>query len=225
MLFQFVVGFFLSALQSYDGFSHGGNICVFFTCYPCDKRVKMRQMGEKALKSVAKVALGKQKYDLCIGVWVCFQIKRWSIYCFAVANHVENVPRSRRGLLLMQTFKYASYYNGSWFSACDFIVERVDDLECLAIPNLRMLTFGYKHLFDAHSRVVARKNRQFLIISTWDMAWGTEPLLKARWEQQPLGSLGVVDIISSSCRGCASLHHLPMVVPALRASLHNRLPY
>ena len=36
---------------------------------------------------------------------------------------------------------------------------------------------------------------------------------------------GVVDFISSSSRGYASLHHLPVVVPALRASLHNRLPY
>ncbi|MBR6979702.1 MAG: hypothetical protein IKH88_07710 [Prevotella sp.] len=36
---------------------------------------------------------------------------------------------------------------------------------------------------------------------------------------------GVVDFISSSSRGCASLHHLPVVVPALRASLHNRLLY
>ena len=44
-------------MQSYDGFSHGGNICVFFTCYPCDKRVKMRQMGKKALKIVTKEVL------------------------------------------------------------------------------------------------------------------------------------------------------------------------
>ena len=36
---------------------------------------------------------------------------------------------------------------------------------------------------------------------------------------------GVVDFISSSSRGYAPLHHLPVVVPALRASLHNRLPY
>ena len=36
---------------------------------------------------------------------------------------------------------------------------------------------------------------------------------------------GVVDFISSSSRGYASLHHLPVVVPALRASLHNRLTY
>ena len=36
---------------------------------------------------------------------------------------------------------------------------------------------------------------------------------------------GVVDFISPSSRGYASLHHLPVVVPALRASLHNRLPY
>jgi len=36
---------------------------------------------------------------------------------------------------------------------------------------------------------------------------------------------GVVDFISPSSRGYASLHHLPVVVPALRASLHNQLPY
>ena len=36
---------------------------------------------------------------------------------------------------------------------------------------------------------------------------------------------GVVDVISLSSRGYASLHHLPVVVPALRASFHNRLPY
>ena len=36
---------------------------------------------------------------------------------------------------------------------------------------------------------------------------------------------GVVDFKSSSSRGYASLHHLPVVVPALQASLHNRLPY
>ena len=36
---------------------------------------------------------------------------------------------------------------------------------------------------------------------------------------------GVVEIISSSNRGCASLHHLLVAVPALWASLHNRLPY
>ncbi|MBR6979240.1 MAG: hypothetical protein IKH88_05340, partial [Prevotella sp.] len=36
---------------------------------------------------------------------------------------------------------------------------------------------------------------------------------------------GVVDFTSSSNRGYASLHHLPVVVPALRASLHNQLPY
>ena len=36
---------------------------------------------------------------------------------------------------------------------------------------------------------------------------------------------GVVDFISPSSRGYASLHHLPVVIPALRASLHNQLPY
>ena len=36
---------------------------------------------------------------------------------------------------------------------------------------------------------------------------------------------GVVGFISSSSRGYASLHHLPVVVPALRASLLNQLPY
>ena len=71
----------------------------------------------------------------------------------------------------------------------------------------------------------------------------TKPLLKAWCEQQPRRArrggrmttsytisllchpFGVVDFISSSSRGYASLHHLPVVVPALRASLHNRLPY
>jgi hypothetical protein len=78
LLFQFVEGFFLFALQRYDGFSHGENIFVLFICASCDKPMEMRQMGEKALKSVAKVVLGKQKHDLCIGIWVCFQISRCS---------------------------------------------------------------------------------------------------------------------------------------------------
>jgi len=55
LLFQFVEGFFLFALQRYDGFSHGENIFVLFICASCDKPMELRQMEEKALKSVAKV--------------------------------------------------------------------------------------------------------------------------------------------------------------------------
>ena len=62
------------------------------------------------------------------------------------------------------------------------------------------------------------------------MVWTTTP---KGWQNDNLihfisllcHPFGVVDIISSSSRGYASLHHHPVVVPALRASLHNRLPY
>jgi hypothetical protein len=70
LLFQFVEGFFLFALQRYDGFSHGENIFVLFICASCDKPMELRQMGEKALKSVAKVALGKQKHDFFLHMGV-----------------------------------------------------------------------------------------------------------------------------------------------------------
>lgn len=45
-------------MQSYDGFSHRGNKLEFFIDYSCDKRMKMRHMGKKALKSVAKEVFG-----------------------------------------------------------------------------------------------------------------------------------------------------------------------
>ena len=51
----FVEGFFLSALQSYDGFSPGGKNYVFFFNYPCDRCMEMRQMKKKDMKSGAKV--------------------------------------------------------------------------------------------------------------------------------------------------------------------------
>ena len=57
--------------------------------------------------------------------------------------------------------------------------------------------------------------------------------LRSRWQNDNFihfisllcHPFGVVDFISPSSRGYASLHHLPVVVPALRASLHNQLPY